>query len=70
MNVQADLQNLPFTKVAHKILTLDAQPASASIAAILVLVTGQLIVDDGSNLLSYSQMFHVSPELLQLILGY
>jgi hypothetical protein len=54
-------QALPFSKVAHRVLTLDAQPASASIASILVLVTGQLLVDDGQNVLQYSQMFHVGP---------
>jgi hypothetical protein len=26
----------------------------------MVLVTGQLLVDDGQNVLQYSQMFHVS----------
>lgn len=52
-------QTLPFQQVQHKVLTLDAQPASASIAAILVLVTGQLLVDGGQNVLPYSQMFHV-----------
>lgn len=54
------LQGLPFASVQHKILTLDAQPASSDIASILVLVTGQLVVDDGQNVLQYSQMFHVS----------
>jgi hypothetical protein len=53
-------QGLPFAKVAHRVLTLDAQPASATTASILVLVTGQLLVDDGQNVLQYSQMFHVS----------
>jgi hypothetical protein len=46
--------------VVHRVLTLDAQPASSTIAAIMVLVTGQLVVDDGQNVLQYSQMFHVS----------
>jgi hypothetical protein len=53
-------QSLPFTRVVHKVVTLDAQPASATVASILVLVTGQLIVDDGSNILQFSQMFQVS----------
>jgi hypothetical protein len=56
----ADEKGLPFAKVVHKVLTLDAQPASSTIAAIMVLVTGQLVVDDGQNVLQYSQMFHVS----------
>jgi hypothetical protein len=53
-------QSLPFIKVQHRVLTLDAQPASAESAAIIVLVTGQLLVDDGQNVLQYSQLFHVS----------
>ncbi|EIW69096.1 nuclear transport factor 2 [Tremella mesenterica] len=56
------LQELPFTAVQHRVLTLDAQPASSTEPAILVLVTGQLLVDDGSNILQYSQMFHLKPE--------
>lgn len=56
----ADEKGLPFAKVVHKVLTLDAQPASSTIASIMVLVTGQLLVDDGQNVLQYSQMFHVS----------
>jgi hypothetical protein len=30
----------------------------------MVLVTGQLLVDDGQNVLQYSQMFHVSLSFL------
>lgn len=55
-------QALPFTRVAHKVETRDAQPASATIASILVMVTGQLIVDDGTNTLQFSQMFHLVPD--------
>jgi hypothetical protein len=29
------------------------------------LVTGQLLVDDGQNVLQYSQMFHVSQGLVE-----
>ncbi|KAI9632357.1 uncharacterized protein MKK02DRAFT_40659 [Dioszegia hungarica] len=61
-DITEKLVSLPFEKVQHRVLTLDAQPASASVAAILVLVTGQLLVDDGQNVLPYSQMFHLVPE--------
>lgn len=37
-------QGLPFTTVQHRVATLDAQPAAADKASIMVLVTGQLIV--------------------------
>jgi hypothetical protein len=40
------LKALPFQKVQHKVSTLDAQPSSPSQASIIVLVTGQLIVDE------------------------
>lgn len=56
------LKALPFQKVEHKISTLDAQPSSPSQASILVLVTGQLVVDDSPNPLSYSQSFQLIPE--------
>lgn len=59
-----DGQNLPFTKVVHKVVTVDAQPSSPTIASLVVLVTGQLIVDDGSNILQFSQMFQVSGQSL------
>lgn len=57
-------KGLPFAKVVHRVLTLDAQPASQTTPSILVLVTGQLLVDDGQNVLQYSQMFHVSQGLV------
>jgi hypothetical protein len=33
----------------------------------MVLVTGQLLVDDGQNVLQYSQMFHVCLPFPRLI---
>ena len=37
-------QSLPFERVQHKVTTLDVQPASKSVASLLVSVTGMLIV--------------------------
>jgi len=56
------LKNLPFSTVSHKITSLDAQPSSATVASVLVLVTGQLIVDGSENPLQFSQVFHLMPE--------
>ncbi|WRT65488.1 uncharacterized protein IL334_002431 [Kwoniella shivajii] len=56
------LVNLPFEKVQHKIVTIDAQPSSPSTASLIVLVTGQLLVDDGTNPLQFTQVFHLMPE--------
>ncbi|CAK9786520.1 NTF2-like protein [Cutaneotrichosporon oleaginosum] len=61
-NIIEKLKNLPFTKVVHRVVTVDAQPASATIASLVVLVTGQLLVDDGANVLQFSQMFQLIPE--------
>ena len=38
------LQSLPFQQVKHVVSTLDAQPAGLDGSAILILVTGQLLV--------------------------
>lgn len=54
-------QGLPFDKVAHKITTFDAQPSSATVASLIVMVTGQLMVDDNPNPMQYSQVFHLVP---------
>lgn len=55
------LTSLPFAKVAHRITTLDAQPASPQ-GDVLVLVTGELLIDDETNPQRYSQVFHLIPE--------
>ncbi|KAK9894005.1 nuclear transport factor 2 [Cystobasidium minutum MCA 4210] len=56
------LKNLPFQKVQHKIVTLDAQPSSPTTASLMVLVTGQLMVDDSPHPMNYSQTFQLLPE--------
>lgn len=55
------LVDLPFTKVAHRISTLDAQPASPN-GDVLVMVTGELLVDEEQRPQRYSQCFHLMPE--------
>jgi len=37
-------QSLPFEKVQHKVVTLDAQPSSPTVASLVVSVTGLLVV--------------------------
>jgi len=56
------LEGLPFEKVEHKVTTLDAQPSSPTVAAVLVSVTGLLVVDDSPNPLNFSQVFQLYPE--------
>ncbi|KAG5639507.1 hypothetical protein H0H81_000652 [Sphagnurus paluster] len=38
------ITGLPFSKVQHKVTTLDAQPSSPTISSLLVSVTGLLVV--------------------------
>ncbi|PPQ65321.1 hypothetical protein CVT24_011448 [Panaeolus cyanescens] len=60
-NIIEKLVTLPFTKVTHKIVTLDAQPSVAE-GSLLVSVTGILVVDDSPNPLQFSQIFQLLPE--------
>lgn len=55
------LVSLPFQKVSHRISTLDAQPGSPN-GDILVMVTGDLMIDNEENPQRYSQVFHLIPE--------
>jgi hypothetical protein len=53
------LTSLPFRKVAHRISTLDAQPASPNQGDVIVMVTGDLLIDEEQNPQRYSQVFHL-----------
>ncbi|KAF5101177.1 hypothetical protein D0Z03_000651 [Geotrichum reessii] len=61
-NIVEKLVSLPFQKVGHRITTLDAQPASPTVGDIIVMVTGELLVDEEQNAQRYSQVFHLVPE--------
>ncbi len=52
-------QELKFEKVQHKVLTADPQPTASDSGNLLVLVTGQLLIDDSPAPMPYSQMFQV-----------
>ncbi|KAG7884095.1 hypothetical protein KL938_001967 [Ogataea parapolymorpha] len=60
-NIIEKLTSLGFNKVAHRISTLDAQPASEN-GDVLVMVTGELLIDDEQNTQRYSQVFHLIPD--------
>ncbi|GMM47986.1 Ran GTPase-binding protein [Pichia kluyveri] len=60
-NIIEKLTSLPFQKVQHRISTLDAQPASEA-GDVLVMVTGELLIDDEQNPQRYSQVFHLMPD--------
>lgn len=55
------LVSLPFARVQHRITTLDAQPASPS-GDVLVMITGDLLIDEEQNPQRFSQVFHLIPE--------
>jgi len=55
------LSTLPFQKVAHRVTTLDAQPSNEA-GGIMVLVTGQLLVDEEQKPMAYTQVFQLLPE--------
>ncbi|KAK6082904.1 nuclear transport factor 2 [Seiridium cupressi] len=54
------LASLPFQQVKHQVATLDAQPSVNG--GVLVLVTGQLLVDEEQRPMSYAQAFQLMPE--------
>lgn len=77
-NIVEKLASLPFQKTQHKITTLDAQPANPNTRDVIVMVTGQLTIDDEPHPKGYSQVFHlmqdgeqyfVFNDIFRLVLG-
>ncbi|OZJ03981.1 hypothetical protein BZG36_04047, partial [Bifiguratus adelaidae] len=60
--IMEKLTNLPFQKVQHKIASCDAQPSNPQVASLLVVVTGQLLIDEETNPMHFSQTFQLIPE--------
>ncbi|KAG5968093.1 Nuclear transport factor 2 [Claviceps cyperi] len=58
-NITAKLTGLPFEKVKHQVSTLDAQPSNDN-GGIIILVTGQLLVDEEQRPMNFSQAFQLS----------
>ncbi|KAJ1725301.1 Nuclear transport factor 2 [Coemansia erecta] len=53
------LASLPFQRVAHKITTTDAQQSLPNVNAVIILVTGQLLVDEETKPQQFSQTFQL-----------
>jgi len=53
------LSGLPFEKVKHQVSTLDAQPTMVE-GGIIILVTGQLLVDEEQRPMNYTQTFQLA----------
>lgn len=58
-NIVEKLVSLPFQKVQHRISTLDSQPTGPGTSGVVVMVTGELLVDEEQNPQRYSQLFHL-----------
>ncbi|KAL2266124.1 hypothetical protein VTJ83DRAFT_5476 [Remersonia thermophila] len=55
-NIGEKLTSLPFQKTQHRTSSVEAQSVAGG-SAILILVTGQLLVDEEHNALSFAQSF-------------
>ncbi|OAQ96703.1 hypothetical protein LLEC1_01786 [Akanthomyces lecanii] len=53
------LTSLPFEKVKHQVSTLDAQPSMVE-GGVVILVTGQLLVDEEQRPMNYTQAFQLA----------
>ncbi|KAJ2782591.1 Nuclear transport factor 2 [Coemansia interrupta] len=53
------LASLPFQKVGHKITTTDAQQSLPHVNALVIMVTGQLLVDEETKPQQFSQTFQL-----------
>ncbi|KAL1888494.1 Nuclear transport factor 2 [Sporothrix stenoceras] len=54
------LKNLPFQRVKHVTSTIDPQPTIAD--GVIVLVTGQLQVDEEERPMNFTQVFHLAKD--------
>ncbi|KAJ2035184.1 Nuclear transport factor 2 [Coemansia sp. S3946] len=46
-------------RVAHKVTTIDTQPSLPNVNAVVIAVTGQLLVDDETKPQQYTQLFQL-----------
>ncbi|KAJ2494955.1 Nuclear transport factor 2 [Coemansia sp. RSA 2052] len=61
-NIVEKLVSLPFQRVAHKVTTIDAQPSLPNVNAVVIAVTGQLLVDEETKPQQYTQLFQLVEE--------
>ncbi|GAB0131735.1 hypothetical protein EsDP_00000194 [Epichloe bromicola] len=57
-NIVEKLAELSFKQLKHQVSTLDAQPSNDS-GGIIILVTGQLLVDEEQRPINFSQSFQL-----------
>ncbi|MET9572441.1 nuclear transport factor 2 family protein [Streptomyces virginiae] len=51
-----------FLKTQHRISTFDAQPTNIVPGAVLILVNGEVLIDDEPRALQFTQTFHLIPD--------
>ncbi|KAL7754178.1 Nuclear transport factor 2 [Sorochytrium milnesiophthora] len=61
-SIMEKIEGLPFQKIVHNILSVDAQPSHPQLGSIMVTVTGQLVTDDEAKPLFFCQTFNLMPE--------
>ncbi|KAI0009200.1 NTF2-like protein [Xylariaceae sp. FL0662B] len=62
-SITEKLVSLPFQVIKHQVSTMDLQPGVGE-NHIMVLVTGQLLVDEEQRPMSYTQSFYLVPEVV------
>ncbi|PIA14903.1 nuclear transport factor 2 [Coemansia reversa NRRL 1564] len=53
------LVGLPFQKIAHKVTTIDTQPSLPGANAIVIAVTGQVLIDEETRPQQFMQVFQL-----------
>ncbi|KAJ1799778.1 Nuclear transport factor 2 [Coemansia sp. RSA 2399] len=53
------ITSLPFQRVAHKTTTVDVQPSLPNVKSAVIVVTGQLLVDEETKPQQFTQMFQL-----------
>eukprot|EP00485_Elphidium_margaritaceum_P012303 CAMPEP_0202693634 /NCGR_PEP_ID=MMETSP1385-20130828/7683_1 /ASSEMBLY_ACC=CAM_ASM_000861 /TAXON_ID=933848 /ORGANISM="Elphidium margaritaceum" /LENGTH=116 /DNA_ID=CAMNT_0049349331 /DNA_START=111 /DNA_END=458 /DNA_ORIENTATION=- len=56
-SIMEKLTTLQFKKCRHDSKTMDVQPSGAG--GLMIVVTGDIFVDDGKNGIKYSEVFHL-----------
>ncbi|CAD7967650.1 unnamed protein product [Amoebophrya sp. A25] len=58
--IMEKLNNLKFSKIAHKLTKVDCQPNPFN-NGVMIFVTGDLKVDEDDNVLKFAEVFHLVP---------
>eukprot|EP01084_Bolivina_argentea_P219650 372490_1 len=59
-SIMAKLSGLQFSKIRHDTKTMDVQPSGAG--GLLIVVTGDVFIDDSKNGIKFNETFHLMKE--------